>query len=154
MDNDTVGGNRKAINSQTMNSLFTPLPDSDSGFLPSNKSLMTDDEFPTLQQLVSQTLAKRPTQTRSIPHKRQPSVTSNQSVKNKRKRLSRPNRILSDTEESSSDGDDVVDSIDSSISEEDMDENADDIDEDGNDEFVYATEGKIERIILLSKFLI
>jgi hypothetical protein len=54
----------------------------------------------------------------------------------------------SDTEESNSDDDDDdMDPVDSSISEEDMDE-------DGNDEFVYATEGKVERIISSSKFLI
>jgi hypothetical protein len=104
--------------------------------------------LPTLQQLISRTLPEHSTETRSIPTKRHHSATPKKSIKNKRKRLLRPNRMPSDTEESNSDDDDDdVDPVDSSISEEDMDE-------DGNDEFVYATEGKVERIISSSKFLI
>jgi hypothetical protein len=41
MGNDAVMGTGDSIKLRTMSSLFTPLPDSDSGFLRSNKTLIT-----------------------------------------------------------------------------------------------------------------
>jgi hypothetical protein len=51
MENNEVVGCRNWITSQTLSKLFTPLPDSDSGFPTCNESLMTDDDLLTLQQL-------------------------------------------------------------------------------------------------------
>ena len=158
MENDIVLGNRNTVISQTMNKLFIPLAESDSGSLLCNQLLMIDDDLPTLGQLASQISSTRSFQTSSIPHKQHVSETSisNESIRHKSKQLLRLNRITSDTEELSSNDDDDNNSTDSSISMEDaMDQNAeDDINEDSDEDFRYATEGRIDCMISFLNYLI
>jgi len=86
IENDIVGGNRNAIISQTINNLFAPLPESDSGFPTCNESLTTDDDLPTLQQLASQRLADQSVQTCSTPDNAQQSLKRQDQQKGKRRK--------------------------------------------------------------------
>jgi hypothetical protein len=87
MENDAVLGNRNKILSQTMKNLFAPLPESESGFPTCNEWLRTDDDFPTLQQLVSRRLiGVQSVQTSSIPDETQQSLKPQDQWKSKKRR--------------------------------------------------------------------
>jgi hypothetical protein len=90
MEDDIVGENRNTIPLQTMNKLFAPLPESDSGFPTCNKSLMIDDDLPTIQQLASQRLEDRSLQTSPIPQPQQ--ITKPQDQQKSKKRRAKLNQ--------------------------------------------------------------